>query len=97
MAGERVSLKNSHHSRAGENSKFRNNHEITILGIPGVLVREAVHVRVAVAVSVPVRVRHEEMCAVPSFSPPANHDRLNLMRDIEVYEQGAPTDYIFVG
>ena len=55
----------------GENSEFRDNHPIAILSVPHVLVREAVHVRVAVAVGVHVHVRHEEMCAAPSFSPPA--------------------------
>jgi len=46
---------------AGENNEFRENKPIAILGIPDVLVRKRVHVHLAVAILVPVRVRDEEL------------------------------------
>jgi hypothetical protein len=43
----------------GRNRQFRDNHTVPVLGIPDVVVREAVHVRLQLAI-VPVDVRHEE-------------------------------------
>ena len=56
-----------------ENDEFRDNHPITVLGVPNVVIREAVHVRLAVAVSVAIHIRHEEMCKTPSVALPPNH------------------------
>ncbi len=67
---------------------------MTIAGIPDVVVREVVDVHLQPAIVVPVDVRDEEICALghPAHHWP-NHDRLNLIRDLEVRQPNTPTDY----
>ncbi len=63
---------------------FRDYHAIAILGVPHVVVRQAVDVHVP-AVIVPVHVRNEDSRALnhQAHHQP-NHDRLNFMWDLEV-------------
>ena len=58
---------------------------MTIVSVPDVVVREAVHVHLQLASIVPVDVRHEgtRVLSRPDHRPP-NHDELNFIRDLEV-------------
>ena len=44
---------------------------MTIVGIPDIVVREAIHVHLEPAIRVEVHVRNEEMCNKPSVALPA--------------------------
>ena len=68
-----------------ENSKFRNDKPMTILGVPHVVVREPVHVGVHRAVGIDVHVRNEEYVQEATQTTTRQHyDRLNFIQDIEV-------------
>ena len=68
MAGER-DYKKLPPNRREKMLKFRNHDPMPILGVPDVVVREAVRVHVE-AIRVPVHVRDEDLCNTSSISPP---------------------------
>jgi len=69
---------------------------MTILGIPNVVVREAVDVRVQATIGVHVDVRDENVRQTISATTHRILSGLNLMPDIEVRRFVAPTDYFLV-
>lgn len=70
---------------------------MAILGIPDIVVREAVHVDLEPAIVVQVDVRNEKKCAESHpVHHPSNQEGLNLSWDIKVLQLTAPTNYFFI-
>lgn len=71
---------------------------MTILAVPNVVVRKVVDVdlQLAIGIHIHIHVRNEEYCAMNRhYHHPPNHDRLNLIRDIEVHQSHVPILVIF--
>ena len=62
---------NSSGLAGGETSSFRKNDVVLVLGVPLVVVRERVQVRVELTTIVDVHVDNEESCDEPSVPLPA--------------------------
>lgn len=68
-----------------------------MLSVPNIVVREAVHIDLQLAIGIHVHVRNEEYCAMNHlYHHPPNHDELNFIRDIKVRKFTAPTDYFLL-
>jgi hypothetical protein len=67
---------------------------MAVLGVPDVVVREAVHVDLELPVVVEVHVRNEDnVQRTIRYTINPNQELLNSIQDLEVLQSATPTDY----